>query len=78
MRIELHSQMLMTLLAGGLLILGHPARGQTAPTSADVPGTDAAAMSSFLDRLMRAESSGNDLARNPRSTAVGFQTPGCM
>lgn len=71
MRIELHSPILLTLLAGGLLVLGHPARGQTAPTSADVPGTDAAAMSSFLDRLMRAESSGNDLARNPRSTAVG-------
>jgi hypothetical protein len=36
-----------------------------------VAGAPEAAFETFLDRLMRAESNGNDLAANPRSTALG-------
>lgn len=42
---------------------------EAAPAAPAMP--DAAAMSRFLHRLMIAESGGRDMARNPRSTAVG-------
>jgi hypothetical protein len=73
-----------TARAGALAVLclaalARPAAGaqaeQAAPPaqSAAAPATAPAEMTleTFLDRLMRAESDGNDLARNPRSSALG-------
>lgn len=54
------------------------AQAEPAPAEAALPSvtgivatSDAADMARFLDRLMQAESGGNDLAKNPRSTALG-------
>lgn len=46
-----------------------PQSAQTTKSGADQP--DKLTLETFLDRLMAAESGGNDQARNPRSTATG-------
>lgn len=54
--------------AGGALAQPAPAAGAA---SSNTDPTPEMTMSEFLDRLMIAESGGNNHARNPRSTAVG-------
>lgn len=71
-----------TLSLALAIVLALPAAGaawgETAPAPAKpdaartgAPNDDATALAAFLDRLMRAESGGDDLARNPLSTALG-------
>ncbi len=55
--------------------LAEAAKSETAAPLKDpkpsTPADDTMTMSDFLDRLMIAESGGDDAAKNPRSTAVG-------
>jgi hypothetical protein len=48
-----------------------PKPGETPIAQVPVEDTSEAAFDTFLNRLMRAESGGNDNAANPRSTALG-------
>jgi hypothetical protein len=60
---------LLVLIAAGLLLCRHAA--STESSVRHPVGAVAAPFEAFLDRLMRAESNSNDLAANPRSSALG-------
>jgi hypothetical protein len=60
---------ILFLAAAALLLCRHAA--STEAGARHPVGAIAAPLEAFLDRLMRAESNGNDLAANPRSSAVG-------
>ena len=65
---------LATLLSSASAEEASKAQAGAKQAEASAPAADASpglTLETFLDRLMMAESSGRDDARNPRSTAVG-------
>lgn len=70
MRLAAHRSLALLL---AVVVPAAEARAEPQPAAAEatVAVDDAAAMAAFLDRTMRTESDGNDLATNPRSTALG-------
>lgn len=71
--LALRAPLLVALAMAAQPALTAPARSEPSPppAAATETGDDAAGMTAFLDRLMQAESGGNDLAANRLSTALG-------